>query len=78
MFRGEKTNLFWAGLLLLGFASMILFSAIWAVLVYMDSVNFYYYFRSNLPPIVGSIVFILIGLYMMKSGVKRVQPPTQQ
>lgn len=76
LFKGEKTNLFWVGLLLLGFASMVLFSAIWAVLSYMDSGNFDYYIRSTLPPIVGSIVFILIGLYMMKSGIKKERPPT--
>ena len=56
---------------------MILFSAIWNVLHYLDSVNFDYYIRITLPWIVGGIVFILIGLYMMKSGVKIDQPPTQ-
>jgi len=28
-------------------------------------------FRNSFPIIVGAVVFILIGLYMMKSGVKK-------
>jgi hypothetical protein len=61
MFKGEKTRMFWVGLTILGLASTVLFSIIW-------------YFHRNwmyqVPPIVGSIVFMLIGLYMMKSGVQ--------
>ena len=94
MFRGEKTGLFWAGLLLLGLTSVVLFSAIWNVLNYTDTItdfesgsgapvlvqvglSFDLCIRIILPWIVGGIVFILIGFYMMKSGVKRGQPPTQ-
>ena len=78
MFKGEKTTLFWAGLLLLGFASVVLFSAVWYIPFHSLDLgdNFYWFMRSNLPPIVCGIVFILIGFYMMRSGVKRGQPPT--
>ena len=30
-----------------------------------------YYWKFLVPPIVGSIVFILLGLYMMKSGATK-------
>lgn len=33
MFEGEKSNLFWVGLLVLGFASLVLFTAIWQIIV---------------------------------------------
>jgi len=37
--------------------------------------NLYYSVENNLPVIVGGIVFILIGLVMMKSGARREKPP---
>jgi putative Mn2+ efflux pump MntP len=86
MFNGEKTSLFWVGLLLLGFSSLVLFAAVWQTIVsymsylsYSDQYNssFAYGFVWSLVPIiVGGIIFILIGLYMMKSGVKKEQPNT--
>jgi hypothetical protein len=84
MFEGEKTNLFWMGLIILGFASLVLFTALWQIIIsYMNylsystvypSVYSYYNLLSYIPVIAGGIVFILIGFYMMKSGVKK--PPT--
>jgi hypothetical protein len=74
LFKGEKTYLFWAGLLTLGFASVLLFQTVWSLRHYaVLSRGLEVYF----PGIVGSIVFILIGLYMMKSGIKRNQPPPE-
>ena len=81
MFNGEKTNLFWAGLLLLGLASLVLFTAIWQLIInYMNYLSYSrnyptsFYGWSSVPIIVGGIIFMLIGLYMMKSGVKKEQP----
>jgi putative Mn2+ efflux pump MntP len=69
MFEGEKTRIFWIGLTILGLASIILFSILWYSLV---STSFYSWNWSYLvPPIGGAVVFILIGLYMMKSGAKK-------
>jgi len=70
LFDGEKTVLFWVGLVILGFSStFFLFNSLW---------NFYTWglppFRMltyQVPNIVMGIVFMLIGLYMMKSGVKK-------
>ena len=72
MFEGEKTLLFWAGLLILSFASVVLFTVIWTLRGY-SSTNLNMFIQNYIPLIVGAIVFILIGLYMMKSGVKKSQ-----
>lgn len=92
LFEGEKTSLFWAGLLILGFALVVLFSSIWNVQNYTDTILVFesgsavpvqaglslnLYIQIILPWIVGGIVFILIGFYMMKSGVKRGQLQAQ-
>jgi len=71
MFEGEKTSVFWTGLIILSLASTALFSIIWYTMV---TSPFFYateYWRYLTPPIVVAVVFILIGLYMMKSGIKK-------
>jgi len=78
MFEGEKTLLFWAGLIILSLASLVLFSVFWGFLHYAPSVSRINLISNNFPIIVGGIVFILIGLYMMKSGIKKTQPQTVQ
>jgi hypothetical protein len=67
VFEGEKTFVFWIGLIILGLASLGLFSIVWfnAVNLYAPSMEI------QVPFIVGTVVFILIGFYMMKSGVKK-------
>ena len=87
MFDGEKTNLFWVGLLVLGFSSLFLFNAIWLIIVnYVNYQTYSISYRSSvaysfdwsvIPTIVGGLVFMLIGLYMMKSGVKKTNLPMQ-
>jgi hypothetical protein len=77
LFRGEKTSLFWAGLIILSFASVFLFAVIWGMRNYSSSpplYNSYYYLENSIPVIVGAIVFILIGLVMMKSGARKEKP----
>jgi hypothetical protein len=66
VFEGEKTFVFWIGLIILGFASVGLFAIVWFNLIR----SFYFMpLEYQVPLIVGVVVFILIGLYMMKSGV---------
>jgi xanthine/uracil permease len=75
MFKGEKTWVFWVGLVMLALAFLGLFQMLWSLSMYS-----YYssdYWRSMVPIIVGAIVFIMIGLYMMKSGVKKEQGKIQ-
>ena len=69
MFEGKKTSAFWIGLLVLVLSSVILFSLLWYVLVLFAPLNVYTW-KYLTPPVIGSVVFILIGLYMMKSGAK--------
>jgi len=80
MFEGEKTFVFWIGLIILALASVGLFSIIWfniivAMKIYPYAVRPSIEFQ--VPFIVATIVFILIGLYMMKSGVKKEKSKTQ-
>jgi hypothetical protein len=86
MFQGEKTNLFWVGLLLFGVSLLGFFAAVWSVvtsyLAYLSSNPSYYgssypftIWMGLVPIVVGGVIFMAIGLYMMKSGVKKTQSP---
>jgi hypothetical protein len=39
-------------------------------MVLFPPINTDFYWKVLTPPVAGSVVFILIGLYMMKSGTK--------
>ena len=71
MFEGEKQVLFWVGLVILALASIILFAVLWQYLYIDIYMNVSWMFRQSFPIIVGGVVFLLIGLYMMKSGIKK-------
>jgi putative Mn2+ efflux pump MntP len=67
LFKGEKTTLFWAGLIILSFASVVFFSVLWELRHYAD---LFWGLESNVPLLVGAIIFIVIGLFMMHSVVR--------
>jgi len=67
MFHGEKTYVFWIGLIILSIASVCLFGIIWFNIVLVHGIAL----ELQVPFIVAAIVFILIGLYMMISGAKK-------
>jgi len=71
MFEGEKTLVFWIGLIILGLASVGLFGILWMIAVWDGYIDPFRMLKQAVPVIIGGIVFILIGLYMMKSGVRR-------
>ena len=71
MFEGEKTFVFWIGLIILGLASVGLFGILWMLAVWNRYMDRFSMLKYQVPAIVGGAIFILIGLYMMKSGVKR-------
>jgi len=77
VFEGEKTTVFWVGLILLGLASVSLFGILWIISVWNGYVDRFNMLKWFVPFIVGSLVFMLIGFYMMKSGVKKT-PETRQ
>ena len=68
--NGEKTVVYWIGLILLSTASVALFGIFWIVAFTIHPINrANFMFRSPLvPAIVGGVVFMFIGLYMMQEG----------
>jgi len=73
MFEGEKTLIFWLGLMILSLASVSLFSLVWFNVV-VDFFNPYeglVSLRYQVPFFVAATVFVLVGLYMMKCGTKK-------
>jgi xanthine/uracil permease len=68
MFEGEKTRVFWWGLIVFGLALSGLFAILWYLFIFS---GYDYIWRFFTPIIFGSTIFLLIGLYMMKSGVKK-------
>ncbi|KPV62030.1 MAG: hypothetical protein AOA65_2068 [Candidatus Bathyarchaeota archaeon BA1] len=75
MSDSERTWVFWVGLIVVGLASVALFGISWFMLVF-PSRYWYEPLKVMAPGIVGSLVFIAIGLYMMKSGAKQPLPPS--
>ena len=71
MFEGEKTMVFWIGLIILGLASVGLFGILWMMGMWSEYIDRFRMVMQAIPVIVGGMVFIIIGLYMMKSGVKK-------
>jgi uncharacterized membrane protein len=68
VFEGEKTTLFWIGLIILTYGSLNLFQTLWYTFFFE---SFGLGVGNLVPTIVSGAVFIILGLYMMKSGVKR-------
>lgn len=71
MFEGEKTIVFWIGLIILGLASVGLFGILWMIAFWNGYLDRFTMLKSAVPVIVGGVVFMLIGLYMMKSGSEK-------
>jgi hypothetical protein len=72
VFEGERTFVFWIGLIILGLASIGLLGILWMIAVWNGYVDTFAMLKQAVPVIVGEIAFVLIGLYMMKSGVKKI------
>jgi len=71
MFEGERTFVFWIGLIILGLASVGLFGILWMIAIWNGYIDRLGMLKQAVPVIVGGVVFILIGLYMMISGVRK-------
>jgi len=71
MFEGERTFVFWIGLIILALASVGLFGILWVLAVWNEYIDRLTMLKYQVPAIVGGVVFVFIGLYMMKSGVKK-------
>ncbi len=69
MFEGEKTNLFWVGLIFIGSASFVL---VLHILNYRGYAFWEgHWILDSLPVIVVAIVYILLGLFGVKLGIKK-------
>jgi len=71
MFEGEKNNIFFAGLFILGASLCILFFTLWFIL--LDPYSFVW--KIFTPVAFASAVFLLIGYYLMTLGVRKPPPP---
>jgi len=82
MFKAEKTYVFWIGVSLLGLASTGLVTMLWLIFfyypanyhrMYWDYPTYFptYFWQYYIWQILGAVALILIGLYMIKSGVKK-------
>jgi len=69
MFKGEKSGVFWWGLIIFGLAVSALFIVLWYMFIFDSS--YYSSWRFFAPWIFAGAVFLLIGFYMMKSGTKK-------
>jgi len=70
VFEGEKTIVFWMGLIILALGSVGLFGILWMLAIWNGYMDRYSMLKYQVPTIVGGVIFVLIGLYMMKSGVR--------
>ena len=87
MFKGEKTTTFWIGLIVFGYSIFQFCQAIWQTIYYYfmypeligasGDIARALTLEIAVPPVIGGIIFMVIGLYIMKVGVKKNQPPTQ-
>lgn len=66
-----RTMVFWVGLILFSLASVELFGILWMVAVVMRPPHHIEFLKGLVPLIVGGIVFLFIGAYMMRSEGKR-------
>lgn len=89
MFKGEKTAVFWVGLLVFGYSLAQFCAAIWQTIYYVVIYPRVYPVTltiplleaqavySLIPLIISGVIFAVIGRYMIKKGVKQEQPSTQ-
>lgn len=73
MFKGGKSLVFWVGLLIVGVAAISLFWSVWYPLVIYTNYPWSTYsaWKNYVPMMFAGVVFLVIGFYMMKSGVKQ-------
>jgi len=69
--EGEKSMVFWVGLIIFSMASVVLFGVLWMVAVVMHPASRFEFLKGLVPLIVGGIVFVIIGICMMRSAVKK-------
>ena len=67
----ERTMVFWVGLILFALALVELFGIVWMMIVARPPHDFI--IKSPLIPlIIGGIIFMVIGIVMMRSGRREI------
>ncbi len=72
MFEGEKTAIFYTGLFIFGAALFGLFSTLWFMFIIDSYSNAW---KILTPFAFGAAVFVVIGFYLMRIGVRKPPPP---
>jgi len=72
MFEDERTQIFWAGLFMFALTIFGLFTTIWYTLLYPSDWTY------TTPWSFGIAVFLVIGFYMMMTGVKKEKQEEMQ
>jgi xanthine/uracil permease len=84
LFNGEKTAIFWIGLVVFGYSIYEFCSAGFFILNYSVNTSLVpielnpTVLNTIVPPIIGGIIFLVIGLYIMKAGIRRNSPQKQE
>jgi hypothetical protein len=88
--KGERTAVYWVGFVLFGFSLFVLLTTIWEIVfdIYFYSVSSDVFSTSSslkftliageVPLLILGIIFLAMGLYMMKEGVRKNQSPLTQ
>lgn len=66
--KPSRTMVFWVGLILFSLASVVLFEIVWMAAVVMQPPLQPDFLKGVVPLIVGGIVFMAIGIFMMRQG----------
>lgn len=83
MFKGEKTVPFYLGVLALGYSIYQFCILVWTMVYYLF-INPYPpefivgLFASLIPEAIGGVIFLIIGLYLMKVGTKKIEPVLEE
>ncbi len=77
MFKGEKTAIFWLGLVVFGYAIYNFFESGWQTYLNYDvrtEFGLVYNLRFMLPSLVMGLIFLSIGLTIMRAGIRKDKP----
>jgi hypothetical protein len=85
MFEGKKTTIFYVGLVALGFGinylCLLVYQIISLSVLYLSSGRPYLsaaLLGTSIPQITSTVIFLVIGLYIMNKGIEKQPTPIIQ
>lgn len=94
MFREEKPKMRWASVTLLVYSIVLIFQTIWVLFgypsffkelgwyastnIFTNSPRFFILLGAVIPPLLGSILFMVVGLYLVRVRVKKESQPNSE